>query len=305
MRADEARILAGEPVSTQSENSVDDVPQEFKDWIKENEERIERAKSLPYFIRDNFRNINIGKRFPEDLKILFNNYDNLENHSTGKPHYGAAMKLGRKAAKEAQRIIVNIGAPNLTIEQQRNIEKLASKMRVPKSKIKPMTFLEADEGASNPFKDTDNCQSCVVAFSARRRGLNCAAGRYDEDASGIMKRLGDNFSEAWVNPKTGKTLTPTILRGANDKEIIEKLKKQLSQPGEYVLGYNGKQNGRGHVVNIINDGENIIVHDEQATHPSERYRNLESFEGIDYLELIRVDKALLNIKLTSQILLII
>jgi hypothetical protein len=53
MRADEARILAGEPVSTQSENSVDDVPQEFKDWIKENEERIERAKSKPYFIRNN------------------------------------------------------------------------------------------------------------------------------------------------------------------------------------------------------------------------------------------------------------
>ena len=149
-----------------------------------------------------------------------------------------------------------------------------------------------------------NCQSCVVAFSARRRGLNCAAGRYDEDASGIMKRLGDNFSEAWVNPKTGKTLTPTILRGANDKEIIEKLKKQLLQPGEYVLGYNYK-NGEGHVVNIINDGGNIIVHDEQAPRQSERYRNLESFEGIDYLELIRVDKALLNIKLTSQILFIL
>ncbi len=60
MRADEARILAGEPVSTQSENTVDDVPQEFKDWVEENEERIERAKSLPYFIRDNFSEGNIG-----------------------------------------------------------------------------------------------------------------------------------------------------------------------------------------------------------------------------------------------------
>lgn len=58
MRADEARILAGEPVSTQSENSVDDVPQEFKDWVKDNKERIERAKSLPYFIRDNARVVN-------------------------------------------------------------------------------------------------------------------------------------------------------------------------------------------------------------------------------------------------------
>ncbi len=58
MRDDEARILAGEPVSTQSENSVYDVPQEFKDWVEENEERIERAKSLPYFIRDNSKIIN-------------------------------------------------------------------------------------------------------------------------------------------------------------------------------------------------------------------------------------------------------
>lgn len=58
-------------------------------------------------------------------------------------------------------------------------------------------------------------------------------------------------------------------------------------------------------MNIINDGGNIIVHDDQVPQQSERYRNLESFEGIDYLELIRVDKALLNIKLTSQILLII
>ena len=57
MRADEARILAGEPVSTQSENSVNDVPQEFKDWIEDNKDRIERAKSKPYFIRDNFAKI--------------------------------------------------------------------------------------------------------------------------------------------------------------------------------------------------------------------------------------------------------
>ena len=471
MRADEARILAGEPVSTQSENSVDDVPQEFKDWIKENKERIERAKSKPYFIRDNAKVVDdilnpksitsiavdnalvehlqkygdlesrstgmdeyeIYRRWDnltdeqrievirqgkftgmlsseEDLafsnlykqtsrekmiselqdqldnvasgydmedtnhyvikfkgqdKVIYSdtlekpltkaqlnkleyisansglsNYrywyanDDARNHMMhemgfieykdgviigswnnkdffgneiniiGKPHYGAAMKLGRKAAKEAQSIIVNIGAPELTIEQLRNIEELANKMGVSKSKIKPMTFLEADEGASNPFKDKENCQSCVVAFSARRRGLNCVAGRYDKDVSGIMKRLGDNFSEAWVNPKTGKTLTPTILRGANDKEIIEKLKKQLSQPGEYVLGYNYK-NGDGHVVNIINDGGNIIVHDEQAPRQSERYRKLDTFENIDYLELIRVDKALLNIKLTSQILFIL
>ena len=53
MRADEARILAGERPKRLSENTVYDVPQEFKDWIKENASRIMRARSLPYFIKDN------------------------------------------------------------------------------------------------------------------------------------------------------------------------------------------------------------------------------------------------------------
>ena len=39
-----------------SVNEVDDVPQGFKDWIRDNEERIDKAAergTLPYFIRDN------------------------------------------------------------------------------------------------------------------------------------------------------------------------------------------------------------------------------------------------------------
>lgn len=41
---------------TPSENEVTDVPQGFKDWVIDNEERIERAAergTLPYFLRDN------------------------------------------------------------------------------------------------------------------------------------------------------------------------------------------------------------------------------------------------------------
>ena len=36
-----------------------------------------------------------------------------------------------------------------------------------------MSFLNADRGASNPLKDKENCQSVVVAFEVRRRGLTC------------------------------------------------------------------------------------------------------------------------------------
>lgn len=51
-----------------SVNDVEDVPQGFKDWSKDNEERIERAEkrgTLPYFIRDNRDEVN---RILEDKK---------------------------------------------------------------------------------------------------------------------------------------------------------------------------------------------------------------------------------------------
>lgn len=37
----------------ESENIVKDVPKGFKEWVKENQERLEKSKSLPYFVRDN------------------------------------------------------------------------------------------------------------------------------------------------------------------------------------------------------------------------------------------------------------
>lgn len=53
MEADNERIMAGEPLDGESVNKVDDVPDKFSDWLTTNKERIERSKSLPYFMRDN------------------------------------------------------------------------------------------------------------------------------------------------------------------------------------------------------------------------------------------------------------
>lgn len=53
--ADDDRILEGkEPLRT-SINQVKDVPKGFKTWIADNKDRVATAKSLPYFIRDNFK----------------------------------------------------------------------------------------------------------------------------------------------------------------------------------------------------------------------------------------------------------
>ena len=53
LMADNRRIMEGKEPTVGSVNTVTDVPQAFTDWVRDNSDRISRAKSLPYFIRDN------------------------------------------------------------------------------------------------------------------------------------------------------------------------------------------------------------------------------------------------------------
>lgn len=54
--ADDERLKRGEEPSDphDSENAVTDMPDGWKQWMEDNAERLENAKSMPYFIRDNF-----------------------------------------------------------------------------------------------------------------------------------------------------------------------------------------------------------------------------------------------------------
>jgi hypothetical protein len=53
--ADDERIKRGEePIEpNESENAVKELPDQFKTWMEDNAERIENAKSTPYFLADN------------------------------------------------------------------------------------------------------------------------------------------------------------------------------------------------------------------------------------------------------------
>jgi hypothetical protein len=61
--ADDIRILKGEEVSPDSVNTVSDVPVGFKKWVDENKERASQAKSTPFWIKDNFKDGDLGKGF--------------------------------------------------------------------------------------------------------------------------------------------------------------------------------------------------------------------------------------------------
>jgi ribosomal protein S18 acetylase RimI-like enzyme len=72
MEADNLRMLAGEPVSGDSVNSVKDVPEKFKKWVSENDDRIKRSSSIPYFLRDNqlyVTNITTSKAATQAVRV--------------------------------------------------------------------------------------------------------------------------------------------------------------------------------------------------------------------------------------------
>lgn len=53
MKADNERIMRGGEPSEGSVNEVKEMPQGFSAWVERNEDRMDKAKSKPYFINDN------------------------------------------------------------------------------------------------------------------------------------------------------------------------------------------------------------------------------------------------------------
>jgi len=100
-----------------------------------------------------------------------------------------------------------------------NLSQLAASLGITKGK--PMSFEEADHGLGNPhynWKHGDayslNCQSCVVANEARRRGLDVAAMPfYNKIYVG-----GYDFNHAFIDPATGRVAQGNYLASPKKKQ---------------------------------------------------------------------------------------
>ena len=281
---DTQKILNGEPVDGESVNRVADVPQVFKDWLTENDERIQRASSVPYFMSDNTK------------------YTGVQ------PSYGAVgavtgTKLGRAATKAAFKVYEDMPAPTLTQEVRDNTAAIASSMGI-KTPPKPMPFLDANEGRSNvSYGKGDefaaNCQAAVAVHEARLRGLNVTSLGYDSSTNSVSYQLGEHFENIWQHPKTGKTPTPTMLRAPSFDNMLGKIDTATKAVGRYHIGINMSGN-RGHVITAerFPDGR-IMFYDAQ----NGAFLKLEEYavSGVEYFEVLKVDKLILRRDLFKKI----
>nr|DAM65259.1 MAG TPA: Papain fold toxin 1, glutamine deamidase [Caudoviricetes sp.] len=276
LSADTQKILNGETTDGESVNKVDDVPRAFKDWLTENDERLGRASSVPYFMSDNPKYTGVH------------------------PHYGAVgavtgTKLGRTATRAAFKVYENLPAPTLTQEVRDNATAIAADMGI-KTPPKPMPFLEANEGRGNvDFSKgnqfTENCQIAVAVHEARLRGLNVTSLGYDADKNSISYRLGERYQDIWEHPKTHKTPTPTTLNNTSFDTMLSKLETATKAVGRYHIGINMKYGGHVITAERLADGR-MMYYDAQ----SGTFLKIEEYAArdVEYFEVIKVDKLLLR-----------
>lgn len=175
---------------------------------------------------------------------------------------------------------------------------IAKLMGIKMTKVRPMTFNEADNGQANvnyhrggEFKE--NCQSCVVVHEARLRGLNITARGYSSNRESVSYELGEHFENAWINPKNGKIPHPTIIK--YDKDWLQKALKQMKADGRYHVGLNYNDN-TGHVIVAESIKGKVIFYDPQ----SNDFIDIKS-RKISSIEILKIDKLNINKDVIKQI----
>ena len=297
---DTRRILDGEPLDGKSVNRVDDVPDEFKKWLKENEERAKRSYSVPYFVKDNPKYLPKGYSKLYAMKMPYDTYT----------EYEAAMKYNKKHARFSAAIA-------------QNNRELAEVLPVLQGKI--MNFTEADGSKCNPnylLADAEalgyhhNCQTCTMTYELRRRGFDLQAApnpvlkgykKYSE-----MDKFYTTKGVKWdlrFLTKDGKKAEYEWSVRSNVKDTVaDKLafiESKTSEKGRYEIycAWKGKDAG-AHVfiVERQKDG-NLLWFDPQ----SGRRGSASDFENAyikkmrqNLIGILRIDDKLINTQFSSR-----
>lgn len=290
MDADTERILDGEPVDGGSVNRVEDVPEGFRKWVEENRERIEGARSLPYFVRDNEGYVEVrqaaqAKQASESFKTR---------------HLGMQGNLAHKETKAGEMrndIPMKPLKPGAEVLEytKKQAEQIGARM------TGPMPYDKADKGFANLSGDDENCQSTVVAFFARLLGMDVTAKEYSFGGEFVKRLENDQTLAYYVSPT--KKVHPTPSRKLmSAEEVMDYIDNETAKNGIYNIAFNKwkgreeghimcliKNNGKAYFVDI-QDGKRIGIADK-LSHVDFVYENGLPQKGV---ELMRVDKCVLS-----------
>jgi hypothetical protein len=199
-----------------SASEVKDVPDNFKQWVKDNEERITAARERgtePYFLRDNVQQVN---------SIFGADNTNIAKVATIPQYAEIEKRLGIKQ-----------GAP-MTFEE-------ANEMR-------------GNPHYSEAESYRINCQTCVVANELRRRGFPVEALANTKGSTSELLSHATNM--AWVTNggvapnkiHIGGSVTMKGTKIIYPKVNWKQFAEATKDPGRYHVDWKWKGKQDGHIV---------------------------------------------------------
>ena len=267
-------------------NKVEDVPENFKEWVEKNEARIATARkngTLPYFIKDNiydFTNAN------EETATSRNSHKGQYGHKPTK-HGEQFLSVPMKRLKPDKEVVEH------TTKQAQEIQ---AKMG------KPMGYEDADQGNPNMYGDNDNCQSSAVAFYARLLGMDVTAKKY-KDGGDFVKELENDQTLAYWKSSKEKVHPKSSRKLMNVQEVLDYVEKETAKNGIYNISLNKFKNKKdGHVICLIKvNGEAYFVDVQKGINVdlSEQLSHVDFVVDEDEkkkkgVEFLRVDKCVLS-----------
>ena len=284
------RLLNGEDVSNYHfKGEVKDLPRNFKDWYTDNTDRIARAKSQPYFLRDN------AKLIEKNVPIA------QYGHKTG-----ALIKANKTITDNTINAMnSDYTIASLTAEQRYNAKEVAD--IVGADLKKPMKFADIDSGNVNPKLHQSkayetNCAISVVTAEARARGINVRALGMKQLETVIRKgkkhleipasyQLGDDMAMAWIDPKTGNAPIIKQINISECKDVLDEINKLTTSNGRYYIGFDGTK--LNHALNAYRVNGKLYIYDQQINGSYDLLKALKE-KGATTFEVLRLDNLLFD-----------
>lgn len=277
----------------QFDGEVKDVPDSFKGWVQDNEERIANAKSLPYFLEDNPQYV---AGINDEIKgsAVGNRVRSWYNHIT--------LKEDTLAEQAATRF---------SAEQVRNHREVSKIIGIEQGKR--MSFVDADSGNTNPKYSwvlsqlriktpyNTNCTLAVGVHELRMRGWDVTALPFNAENKLMKEMMMGQTNKLWIDPKTGRAPSPTVVSAKTIDKTIKRLDEQTASIGRYHISVNWKGGG-GHAfcIDRLPNGK-LRIYDPQSNelNINDWINDLSLKKGI---KITRVDNLLINPRAVAQIL---
>lgn len=125
IEADEERMRKGEKPTAKSDNSINDVPNEFKAWVDDNVNNIEKAKNKPYFIKDNEKYYEQAKTSPHqitptEIRTIQKKFDTnitLDAYNNSAIKGADILRIDDELVKGAKKLGFDFNDKKLTFEE--------------------------------------------------------------------------------------------------------------------------------------------------------------------------------------------